>query len=322
MVTAAPAYAFDLRLNPGTLSAGCARNLDAVDVDSIERMFDYSTVQRATTRRLNGLAEAELGVRTIPPLPVLSALDPLLPTGLRRGSTVSVFGSVSLMLALLGAASAGGSWCALVGLPPLSAEAATEYGVDLSRLALVPEPGSAWATAVAALLDAVDVVVVRPPPRLVPGDVRRLASRARTRQAVLMPFECADWLGADLRLSAREPQWSGIADGYGRLRQRRVTVTMAGRGQAARPRSVALWLPAAGGGIQPVQPRIAAVPAADAQLAESTQPAQLAQPAELTRLAERAHARRVQHADRVPATKPVRLADPAEPLPQAAERVS
>jgi hypothetical protein len=262
------------------------------------------------TTRLDSLVDAELGLRATPPLPVLAALDPLLPTGLRRGSTVSVFGSLSLVLALLGAASGGGSWCALVGLPPLSAEAAAEYGVDLSRLALIPEPGASWTTAVGALLDAVDVVTVRPPPHLVPGDVRRLASRARTRQAVLMPFECADWPGADLRLSAREPQWSGIGDGYGRLRQRRVTVTAAGRGQAARARSVALWLPAAGGGVQPALPRVAAVPAAD------TQPTGSTKLVELTRLAEPAQLRQglqqVKRVDRALPTKPVRLADPTD----------
>ena len=52
------------------------------------------------------------------------ALAPLLPDGLRRGSTVSVTGSISLLLALLGAASADGAWCALVGFPRISAEAA------------------------------------------------------------------------------------------------------------------------------------------------------------------------------------------------------
>lgn len=192
-----------------------------------------------------------LGRRHAPSLPVWPALAALLPHGLQRGSTVSVTGSVSLLLALLGAASAEGAWCALVGLPPISAEAASEYGIELSRLAIVPRPGDNWTTAIGALLDAVDVVVTRPPPRVVPGDVRRLAARARTREAVLMPFLAgeATWLGADVRLHMDEGQWSGIGAGYGRLRQREVTVTVEGRGQAARPRSAQLWLPACGGGI-------------------------------------------------------------------------
>src|SRR5438067_205624 len=81
-----------------------------------------------------------VGLRTAPPLPVAAALNSLLPGGLRRGSTVSVSGSMSLLLALLGAASASGAWCALVGFPRLSAEAAREYGLDLARLALIRSP--------------------------------------------------------------------------------------------------------------------------------------------------------------------------------------
>src|SRR5581483_6828366 len=116
---------------------------------------------------------------------------------------------ISLLLATIGAASAGGAWCALVGFPRLSAEAASEYGIDLSRLAVIPTTGSRWATgwttAVGALLDALDIVATRPP-RLVPGDVRRLSARTRTREAVLMAY--GEWPGADVRLRASVGQWS------------------------------------------------------------------------------------------------------------------
>ena len=187
-----------------------------------------------------------------PPLPVASALQSLLPEGLPRGNTVHVAGSVSLLLALLGAASAEGAWCALVGFPPISAEAADEYGVELSRLAIVPQPGPGWATAIGALLDAVDVVATRPPPRVVPGDVRRLAARARSHESVLMPFG-AEWPGAEVRLQLSEGRWEGIdEDGDGRLRQRGVVVTATGRGRAAQPRTARLWLPAAGGGVDSI----------------------------------------------------------------------
>ncbi len=206
----------------------------------------------ATRQPLNGTVAGLTsgpGRHSAPPLPVSPALETLLPGGLRRGSTVSVAGSVSLLLALLGTASAGGAWCALVGGPFISAEAADGYGIELSRLALVPQPGSGWATAVGALLDAVDIVVTRPPARVVPGDVRRLAARARTRDAVLVPFLTGEavWPGTDVRLCVREGQWSGIGHGFGRLQRRRVTVTADGRGQAARPRSAQLWLPGASG---------------------------------------------------------------------------
>ena len=167
---------------------------------------------------------------------------------------MAVSGSVSLLLALVGAASADGAWCALVGFPRISAEAADEYGVDLRRLAVVPSPGSTvatWTTAVGALLDAVDIVAARPP-RLVPGDVRRLAARARSRDAVLMPY--GDWPGADVRVRAVHGSWDGIGTGTGRLQARRITVDTDGKGPAARPRHADLWLPARGGGIEPVLP--------------------------------------------------------------------
>jgi hypothetical protein len=211
-----------------------------------------------------------VGIRSTPPLPVASPLRTLLPGGLRRGSTVSVSGSVSLLFALLGAASASGAWCALVGFPRISAEAAHEYGVDLARIALIPEPGTGWTTAVGALLDAVDIVAARPPSRqsgsrLAPADIRRLAARVRSKDAVLVPYfagagaagtEAAEtgWPGADVRLHAHNGSWSGIGTGEGRLRARQVEVTVSGRGQAGRTRSSCLWLPAAGGGIEPAAP--------------------------------------------------------------------
>ncbi|MDQ3680666.1 MAG: hypothetical protein M3378_09035, partial [Actinomycetota bacterium] len=93
-------------------------------------------------------------------LPVLPALQSLLPGGvLRRGSTVVVVGSTSLALALAAAPSAAGSWCAAVGLPSLGLVAVAELGVSLERLALVGAPGGSWPAVVAALVDALDVVV-------------------------------------------------------------------------------------------------------------------------------------------------------------------
>ena len=93
----------------------------------------------------------------------------LLPDGaLRRGTTLTVGapgddGALSVALALVGAASATGSWCALVGHPGLGAVAAVDLGVDLGRLAVLPRPGPAWAEATAAVLEGVDLVVLCPP---------------------------------------------------------------------------------------------------------------------------------------------------------------
>ena len=222
-------------------------------------------------KRVDGQTVVDLGQRTAPPLPVLPALTGLFPAGLRRGSTVSVSGSISLLLALIGASSAAGAWCALVGLPRISAEAAAEYGIDLSRLAVVPSTGTGWSTAVGALLDSVDVVAARPPARVIPGDVRRLAARARTKQSTLIPYfataGAGDWPGCDARISVRDVRWFGAEDGSGRLTRRHMTVEVEGRGQAARPRSAELWLPADGGGARSAGSSTAGQPATPLRLA-------------------------------------------------------
>jgi hypothetical protein len=194
-------------------------------------------------------------------LPVLPALEAVLPGGLRRGATVTVSGSTSLAVAVLAGASQAGSWCAAVGLPSLGLVAAAELGVSLGRLALVADPGTGeeWATVTAALLDALDVVLVRPPARLKQGDARRLMARARERGSVLVA--AGPWGdGAEVRLSASVVGWEGIGRGHGRLEARRVVVTAEGRGAAARPRRAELWLPGPEGTVEPA-PAPASAPA-------------------------------------------------------------
>ena len=240
-----------------------------------ERRAVGRTSLRAEIRADRPRPITELTRSAVPPLPVPDGLRELLPGGLRRGSTIAVTSSVSLLLTLIGAASAGGAWSAMVGMPAISAEAADDAGVELSRLAIVspPEraggsnPGSTsaewtsteWTTAVGALLDAVDIVIARPGivtsraggaasrPRLAinDGDARRLTARARSKDAVLVLFgqQALSWPAVEAHLSAQHADWTGIGDGYGRLTARRVTVSMTGKGRSSRPRSTELWLP-------------------------------------------------------------------------------
>ena len=167
-------------------------------------------------------------------LPVAAPLRELLPAGgLRRGSTVAVRGSTSLLFALLAEASAAGSWSAVVGRPDLGLVAADESGVDLARLALVPNPGAELVGVAAALLDGVDLVAVAGVERLRAGDRQRLAARARSRGSVLLPL--GRWPGADLELRCDSSSWHGLgpnvgAIGAGRLRSRTLLVHVHGRG--------------------------------------------------------------------------------------------
>ncbi|WP_245901203.1 hypothetical protein [Prauserella shujinwangii] len=197
---------------------------------------------------------AEHGQATGQVLPVLPALAGLLPSrGLRRGSTVAVHGSTSLLLALLAQATADGAWAAVVGLPHLGVVAAGELGVEVSRLALVPRPGADFAAATAALLDGMDLVAAAAPRgRAEFRTARRLSARARHRGAVLLSL--GPWPGAEVELRCGPTRWSGAEDGYGCLREREAVVSTTGRGAAARPLRAAVLLPGPGGGVAPVEP--------------------------------------------------------------------
>lgn len=189
-------------------------------------------------------------------LAVPDALAPLLPQGgLQRGTLVATRGPgcTSLALALAGPITAGGAWLAVVGLADLGLLAASELGVDLERVLLVadPEPRR-WATVVEALLDAVDLVLVRPPGPVAPGIQRRLAARARDRGSVLVQVGGAAgaWAEApDLVVASGGARWVGLGAGHGHLRARRLRITVAGRRAAHRPRTADVWLPGPDGAL-------------------------------------------------------------------------
>lgn len=199
-----------------------------------------------------------------PPLPVVRQLASLLPGGgLRRGSVVAVHGSAALLLSLLAAATAHGSWAAVVGMSELGVLAAAEAGVVVQRLALVPRPGRNLVAVTAVLLDGVDLVAIAGPGQIPPGARRSLSARARQRGSVLLPL--GRWPGADVELTCRTQAWYGPEAGHGRLRCRQVTVSAVGRGAASRPRSALLLLPGSDGCVreafpQPTAPPVAAEP--------------------------------------------------------------
>jgi hypothetical protein len=221
----------------------------------IERQFDTVRAMSAMSAPRAGLARS-LTLARDRLLAVPDALAPLFPGGgLRRGSTVVVRpgpapGATTLALALISAASQTGSWCAAVGLPALGLVMSAELGISLERLALVPDPGDRWSAVTAALVDALDVVLVWPPHRCRPDDARRLAARARERGAVLVPVGAGWPEGADLRLTVTAGAWQGLGQGHGHLRAREAWVSAQGRGAAARERRVQLWLPGTAGAVE------------------------------------------------------------------------
>ncbi|WP_460840671.1 hypothetical protein [Nocardioides marmoraquaticus] len=163
---------------------------------------------------------------------------------LRGGSSVEV-SDLGLAMALLGGPTSAGSWCAVVGVPDFGAEAAAGLGVDLARVVLVPRPAEQWLEVVAALVDVVSLVLLRPPERVSDGTAARLSARLRRRDAVLLvQGESGAWPRCELRLRTTRTAWSGVGEGHGRLRVRDLEVQV--REGARPPRLVPVRLGPAG----------------------------------------------------------------------------
>jgi hypothetical protein len=177
--------------------------------------------------------------------PVVPPLRAVIPE-LRRGQVVEVHDTGALALALIAGASGAGSWCAVVGLPEIGVLAAAAMGCDPEHLLLVDHPGQRWVDVVAALVEAVDVVLVRLPARPPSGVARRLTALARRFGTCLLVI--GGWDGAAARIRVDSSLWTGVHDGHGHLQGRRVKVVADARG--GRPRSCWVWLPAPDGSVQ------------------------------------------------------------------------
>jgi hypothetical protein len=191
-------------------------------------------------------------------LPLIEPLGSLFPHGaLGRGVTVAISGTgaTSLALALAAGPSTDGSWVGFVGWSAVGWGAAAGYGIDLSRTVVVPDvPTGDWSTVSAALLDAIDVVVVAPTHPVDLRIARRLVARARERGSVLLVVASRyGWPESpDLALTIDRVEWSGLGRGHGHLRSRRVSVGVLGRRAAALGRSLEVWLPTSTGELAPV----------------------------------------------------------------------
>ena len=184
----------------------------------------------------------KLGIAQDQLLPLRSDLISLFPWGgLKRGTVVEVTSSV-LTMALLAEATAQGSWAAVVGSPEMGLVAAREQGVALERLVVVHRPPlDQAAIVIAALVDALDLVVVGPRLLQRSVDARRLSARARERGSVLVSR--GGWLeGPDVSLHVRAQHFVGLAEGHGHLAGWAVDVETSGRGAASRPRRATLTL--------------------------------------------------------------------------------
>lgn len=188
--------------------------------------------------RIRSMQATRLPSRLLPTHPAIAELLP--GGGLQQGAAYSVERSAMLLMILLAAPSAAGTWCGVVGVPEFGVEAAQHFGVDLDRLVLVPRPGEQWLAVTAAVADVMGLVVTRPPKRASDASVARLGARLRQRGATLLVL--GPWPQTEAMLSLSASHWHGIGEGHGHLTSREATVTVTHR-LGGRPRSARLWLP-------------------------------------------------------------------------------
>jgi hypothetical protein len=127
----------------------------------------------------------------------------LQPTSLPRGTVAVLSGARSLPLSMVAAVTAEGGHAAIVGQPDVGLLAAVEMGADLSRIAVIPEPGADPVEVAAVLMDGMDLVVLGLGGRSVPASrARAVVARARQKGCTLL-VTGGDWQGASTRLDAR-----------------------------------------------------------------------------------------------------------------------
>jgi hypothetical protein len=169
-------------------------------------------------------------------LPVPESLAGLLPAGLPRGTVAVLSGARSLPLSMAAAVTAAGGHAAIVGQPDAGLLAAAEMGADLSRLAVIPDPGTDPVEVAAVLMDGMDLVVLGLGGRSVPATrARAVVARAHQKGCTLLVTR-GDWQGASLRLDARVCGYDMTAgsdgvpvSGCGRISQVRLAIRARGR---------------------------------------------------------------------------------------------
>ncbi|MFY9921456.1 MAG: hypothetical protein WAL26_24135 [Mycobacterium sp.] len=193
------------------------------------------------------LPESE-SLLSLPESSAASSWDPQteeLPTTLPKGTVAVLSGARSLSLSMVAAVTAAGGHAAIVGQPDIGLLAAVEMGADLSRLAVIPEPGADPVEVAAVLMDGMDLVLLGLGGRSVPATrARAVVARARQRGCTLL-VTGGDWQGASARLEARVSGYevTGGSWGYRQLagdgrpisgcgRISRVRLAMQARGRA------------------------------------------------------------------------------------------
>ncbi len=168
-----------------------------------------------------------------------ASAEDLIPTGptlLPRGTVAVLSGARSLVLRMVAAVTADGGNAVIVGQPDIGLLAAVEMGADLSRIAVVPDPGTDPVEVAAVLIDGMDLVVLGLGGRRVTrARARAVVARARQKGCTVLVTD-GDWEGASTRLDARvcgyelTPSFGGDPPpGVGRIGEVRLQISRCGR---------------------------------------------------------------------------------------------
>jgi hypothetical protein len=158
-------------------------------------------------------------------------------TTLPKGTVAVLSGARSLSLSMVAAVTAAGGHAAIVGQPDVGLLAAVEMGADLSRLAVIPDPGADPVEVAAVLMDGMDLVLLGLGGRSVPATrARAVVARARQKGCTLL-VTGGDWQGASARLEARVSGYEVTGgsggrpiSGCGRISRVRLAMRARGRG--------------------------------------------------------------------------------------------
>ncbi|WP_312870449.1 hypothetical protein [Gordonia asplenii] len=169
-----------------------------VDLNALRKQM-AALSGRAGQRDAGSADERPVELLTVP-----QVLAELLPhNGIARGTVMSADGARSMIVAVIAAVSGAGGQVAVVGMPQLSMLSAEEMGADLSRIAVIDDPGPDPVEIGGILLDGMDLVVLGLGGASVPPSrAKVLAGRARKQSSVLLVTD-GRWPGAQLRLSTR-----------------------------------------------------------------------------------------------------------------------
>jgi len=214
-----------------------------------------------------------LGPVTLSRDQLLDVPKPLLPLfpfgGLPKGFIVGFEGAGSWSVAMSMAATVMGDhgWMGIVGIEEFGLVAAAELGVDLNRVLVVESPASSrLAPAMGALLEAVDVLIVKPRRLIGAEPARRIKAKATEKGRLVFHLDGArQWpTTPDIVVRSISQRWEGLDDGHGHLRHRHLDLVAHGRRSAARGRSTSIIVPGPHGGLATSPPINHSAPAPSA----------------------------------------------------------